>query len=345
MKTVGKLNKLLVTVLMFAFSLAFVYAGGSGEKDSLANYPEKEIEAVITWGAGGLTDNIARNFIPFMEKHLGGAKIVPQNKSGASGAIGTQYVMNKPADGYTILFTTTESAGVWNVMGISKLDVKDFQPIILISSLVPTCYVRADAPWKSVEELIADAKAKPGKLISGYAAPGSLGHVSALLFAKYRNVKFNMVPFGGGGKVKAALLGGHVDVAFNPLVSIMGNYKAGKIRILATFTNERLLDDVPALGKVEPAFKEVLPFGVMVMILVKKETPKPIVEKLTKAAKESMKEPEWKKFADKYYLHLMGDTGDDFWKKINNWKSTTTWLLYEAGVAKNSPADFGIPKK
>ena len=333
-------------VLVLTASMT-LYAGGQSEaggEDVAASYPEKEIEAVITWGAGGLTDTIARNFIPLMEERLGGASIVPQNKQGASGAIGSQYVQNKAADGYTILFTTTESSGVWNVMGVSDLDVSDFQPVILLSSLTPTCYVRDDAPWDSVEELVSDAQSRPGKIISGYAAPGSLGHVSALLFSEYSDSEFKMVPFGGGGKVMAALLGGHVDVAFNPLISVMENYKAGKIKLLSTFSNERLLDDVPALGKINTDFQEVLPWGVMVMILVKKDTPEPIVEKLTAAAKDAMADPEWEEFAQKYNIQLMGQTGEAFWEKIDTWKSTTTWLLYDAGVAKKSPAEFDIPR-
>jgi tripartite-type tricarboxylate transporter receptor subunit TctC len=280
-----------------------------------------------------------------MEERLGDVSIVPQNKSGASGAIGSQYVMNKPADGYTILITTTESCGVWNVMGTSDMDVTDFEPVIMVSSLNPTCYVKADAPWNSIEELIADAKSRPRKIISGFAAPGSLGHVSALLFAEYSDSEFNMVPFGGGGKVTAALLGGHVDVAFNPLITVMENYKAGKIKLLATFSNEPLLDDVPALGAAVPSFSEVMPYGVMVMILVKKDTPRPIVEKLSTAAAGALEDPKWKEFADKYYLQTMGQTGDEFWEKVDNWKPTTTWLLYDAGVATKSPEEFGIPKK
>jgi len=341
MKKISKL--VFLFTMMLAVSIV-TFAAGQGEQPA-ENYPTKEIEAVITWGAGGLTDTIARNFLPLMEERLGDVAIVPQNKTGASGAIGSQYVKGQPADGYTLLVTTTESAGVWNVMGTSDLDVKDFEPIILLSNLIPTCYVRADAPWDSVEELIADAKSRPGKIISGYAAPGSLGHVSALLFSKYSESQFNMVPFGGGGKVSAALLGGHVEVAFNPLISVMENYKAGKIKILATFSNETILEGVPALGKIEPSFSEVLPYGVMVMILVNKGTSEPIKEKLTNAALSAMEDPKWKEIVDKYYIQMIGATGADFWEKINNWKPTTTWLLFDAGVATKSPADFGISRK
>ena len=202
-----KMRKLMILSILGLILGVFAFAGGQSE-EGIDSYPDREIEAVITWGAGGLTDNIARNFIPLMEEQLEGSSIVPQNKTGASGAVGTQYVMNKDADGYTLLITTTESCGVWNVMGTSDMDITDFEPIVILSSLTPTCYVRKDAPWNTVQELIADAQSRPGKIISGFAAPGSLGHVSGLLFSEYSDSEFNMVPFGGGGKVMAALLGG-----------------------------------------------------------------------------------------------------------------------------------------
>ncbi|MCK5674245.1 MAG: tripartite tricarboxylate transporter substrate binding protein [Spirochaetales bacterium] len=340
MVNVKKISIVFLMILMLSMALF-----ATAEKEVVVeNYPEREIEAVITWGAGGLTDNIGRNFMPLLEERLGGSNIIIQNKAGASGAIGSQYIMNKPADGYSILITTTEAAGVWNVMGLSDMDVSDFQPIILVSSLTPTCYVKADAPWNSLEELIADAQSRPGKIIAGYAAPGSLGHVAGLLFSEYSDSEFNMVPFGGGGKVKAALLGGHVDVAFNPLISIMGDHEAGTIKLLATLSNEKLLDDAPALGQLQPQFQDVLPWGLMVMILVHKDTPESIVDTLTDAAMDALEDPRWKEFADKYYIQTMGQTGDDFWAKVDTWKSTTTWLLQDAGVAAKSPADFDIPR-
>lgn len=340
MVKVKKLGLLFIMMLIVSMVLFAV-----GEQEQLIeNYPEKEVEAVISWGEGGLTDTIGRNFISLLEERLGGAGIVIQNRPGVNGSIGSQYVINKPADGYSILITTTESAGVWNVMGMSDMDVSDFQPIILLSSLTPICYVKADAPWNSLEELIKDAQVRPGKIIAGYAAPGSLGHVAGLLFSEYTGSEFNMVPFGGGVKVKAALLSGHVDVAFNPLISIMGDHEAENIKLLATLSNEKLLDDVPALGQLQPQITEVLPWGLMVMMLVKKDTPGQIVMKLTDAAEDALEDPKWKEFADKYYIQTMGQTGEDFWSRVDTWRSTTTWLLHDAGVAASSPADFNIPR-
>ncbi len=341
MKMVGKV---ILTGVLLLLAVGVSFAEGSQEVNT-DTYPDREIEAVITWGAGGLTDNIARNFLPLMEKELGDVSMVPQNKAGASGAVGSQYVMNKAADGYTVLITTTESCGVWNVMGTSDMDINDFTPVIIMTGLNPTCYVRSDAPWNTVEELINDAQSRPGKIISGFASPGSLGHVSGLLFSEYSESEFNMVPFGGGGKVMAALLGGHVEVAFNPLVSIMENYKAEKIKLLATFTNDEIVEGVPALGAEVPAFKKVMPYGVMVMMLVHKDTPEAIVDKLSDAALKASANPEWKTFCDKYYLQIIGETGDEFRKRVDAWKPLTTWLLYDSGVATKSPEEFGIARQ
>ncbi len=338
------LKKIMMTGLFMLLAGGFVLAEGQKEVNTDA-YPEKEIEAVITWGAGGLTDNVVRNFIPFLEAELGGASIVPQNKTGASGAIGSQYVMSQAADGYTVLFTTTESCGIWNVMGTSDMDVSDFAPVMILTDLNATCYVKADAPWNSVQELIADAQSRPGKIKSGYAAPGSLGHASGLLFSEYSDSEFNMIPFGGGGKVMAALLGGHVDVAFNPLVSIMENYKADKIKILSTFTNDEILEGVPALGAEVSSFEEVMPYGVKVLMMVHKDTPQAIVDKLVDAAVKASAKPEWEEFCDKYYLQIVGKTGEEFTRTVEEIKPLTTWLLYDAGVATRSPEEFGIKRK
>ncbi len=337
-----KNHRIVVAALLIVLTASTVFATGEPEA---AAYPTRNIDAIITWGAGGLTDTIARNFIPLLEEQLG-TSVIPQNKPGASGAVGSQEVASKAADGYTILFTTTESAGVWNVMGISPLDVKEFKPVILLSSLTPTVAVRKDSPWSSVEDLVADAQARPGEIIAGFAAPGSTGHVGSLLFAKYSNSDFNVVPFGGGADVMAALLGGHIDVAFNPIGTVHGNYLAGELDILATFSNEQidLLPDVPPLGAIIPGFQEVLPWGPMVMILVNKNTPDDIVETLQEAALEAVKDPAWATFAAGYFMERVNATGDDFWARVNLWKSTTSWLLYESGVSAESPAKFGIPQ-
>lgn len=333
-------NKKWRVVCIVTVVLLCAFTAVSAQK----TYPTKAIEAIVPWGAGGVTDTIARNFVAPFEKDLG-VPIVITNKAGASGAIGSQFVLTKPADGYTILFSA-ETLGTMKVLGMADIDFRDFEPIILISGFIPTVTVSANAPWNTVQELIEDAKKRPGKIIAGYAGPGSTGHISSLLFSKQSGAKLNIVPFGSGAEVSAAILGGHVDVVMNPLGDNIENYKAGKLKLLATFTNEpvKQVPLVPALGKAVPEFQEVLPWGPMISILVKKGTPEEVKEKLKKAAIVAVNDEKWIAFLDRYCANPLNLLEGDFWKFVDSWISNTTWILYDAGVAKKSPAEFGIPR-
>ncbi len=331
----------LALSVLLLMPAAMIFAGGASEESA---YPERAIEVVVPWGAGGVTDTVARNFLPICEGIMG-TTLVITNKPGASGAAGTQYALTKEADGYTVLLSA-ETPGTMKVLGTADIDFHDFEPIILLAGFIPTVTVAADAPWNTVQELIAAAKADPGKIIAGFAGPGSTGHVSSLLFGEQAQAKFNIVPFGSGAEVIAALLGGHVDVVFNPLGDVIANYKAGKVKILATFTNEPVTQapEIPALGKAVPAFKEVLPWGPMISVLVKKGTPQSVIDYWKKVTAEAVKDSRWEAFTNDYCCIRLGYQGDAFWKHVDSWVSTTTWLLYDSGTAKKSPADFGIPR-
>ncbi len=336
-----KLRFIIIAVAFTAAVCGTVFAGGSAEG---AKYPSHPVEVVVPWGAGGVTDVVARNFLPLCEPELG-VTLPVVNKPGASGAVGTQYVLGKPADGYTVLFSA-ETPGMMKIMGAADIDFHDFEPIILIGNFAPTVVVAANAPWNSVEELIADAKRNPGKIVAGYASPASTGHVASLLFSTYADAKFNIVPFGDGAKTMAALLGGHVGVIFNPLSSVIENYKGGKVKLLATFTNVPVpqIPEVPALGAKVKSFEKVLPWGPIISILVKKGTPEPVMARLRETAAKAVKQQAWRDFAKNYCIDTLGFQGAEFWTYVDGWVSTTTWLLYDAGTAKRSPADFGIPR-
>ncbi len=339
------MRKMIVAVCVFLVVLllpiGLVFAAGGSEKTS---YPEGPIEVVIPWGAGGVTDTVARNFLPICEEIIG-TTLVITNKPGASGAVGTQYALSKEADGYTVLLSA-ETPGTMKVLGTADIDFHDFEPIMLLAGFIPTVTVSANASWKTVQELIDAAKASPGKIIAGFAGPGSTGHVSSLLFSEQAEAKFNIVPFGSGAEVVAALLGGHVDVVFNPLGDMIENFKAGKVRILATFTNDQVeqVPSVPPLGKAVSAFRDVLPWGPMISLLVKKGTPPEVIAFWKKVVAQAVKDERWKTFTHDYCCNRLELQGDEFWKYVDSWVSTTTWLLFDSGTAKKSPADFGIPR-
>ncbi len=309
-----------------------------------AEYPTRPVSLVVPFGPGGSTDTIARSIAPLLEEKLGQSMVV-MNKSGASGAVGTSFVLSKPADGQTIL-ASAETPAVFRTMGSSDKSFNDFTPIVMLGRLTPAVTVNSDSQWNSIEELLAYAKANPGKVTAGYAGPGTTGHIAALLFAEAAGIKLKTIPFGGGGKVNIALLGGHVDVVFNLLGSVIDSYKAGKMKILATFSLEKIegLDEIPPIVKAEPAFAKHLPWGPFYSLQVKKGTPEPVVEKLKQVSSEIMEDPRWKQVVDKIYAEDAGLQGAELEKFIKSWESLAAWLLYDAGAATNSPEKFGIPK-
>ncbi len=309
-----------------------------------AQYPTSPVSLIVPFGPGGSTDTIARSIAPMLEEKLG-QSIIVVNKSGASGAVGTSFTLSKPADGQTVL-ASAETPAVFRTMGLSEKSFSDFTPIMMLGRLTPTVTVNADAPWNTIEELITYAKANPGKVTAGYAGPGTTGHIAALLFAEAAGIKLKTIPFGGGGKVNIALLGGHVDVVFNLLGSVIDPYRAGKMKVLATFSLHQIegLDEIPPIVKSQPDFAKYLPWGPFYSLQVKKGTPDAVVATLKKAASEIMVDPRWKKVTADIYAEDAGMQGEELTKFISSWESLAAWLLYDAGAAANSPEKFGIAK-
>lgn len=335
-------KSLIWTIFLVVLSTIFLLETGIGVASP--EYPTHPIEVVVPWGAGGTTDIVARVFVQILEEQLGQPMPI-QNKSGASGAVGSQYVLDKEADGYTILFSA-ESPGVMQTMGTADIGFHDFDPIILLVGLIPTLTVSADAPWDTIEEFVQEAEQKPGELIAAYAGPGTTGHIASLLFEKYSNLKFTNVPFGDGGKVVTALLGGHADLQFAPLNSVIEQYRAGSFKLLSLFTNEPVkgMEEITPVGQAIPSFQEYMPWGPMMSLLVKKGTPVDALERLKVAAAIAIQDERWLEFSESICGNNLGYQDEEFWNYVDKWTSVTSWLLYDAGAAQNSPADFNIPK-
>lgn len=310
-----------------------------------AKYPAKPIEILVPWAQGGTVDRNARAFQPLFEKELGATTYL-KNMGGASGAVGTEYVYGRPADGYTIMVSSYQPAGVFQVMDLSKLGLADFETIALISFTVPVVTVHKDAKWKNVQELVEDAKKSPGEITLGYAGPATMGQICGHMLEKHTGAKFNMVPFSGGGPVVTATLGRHVDVNIQSLTENMDQYLAGNFRLLGTFSGDVIkgLEDVPPLGKVFPNMEPYLPWGQWIGVMVHKDTPEEIVTRLREVTKSVLAQDEWAQFLERMCSEPLALIGDDASDYLNKWESVTSWLLFEAGVAQKSPEEFGIPK-
>lgn len=317
----------------------FIMAG-----TAFAEYPEKAIQGIVMWGAGGALDNVSRAVSPVAGDALG-KTIIMQNKTGATGAIALTTVANAPADGYNLLFGA-ENPNLYKVTGLSKLDYDQFDPVILLMANVGVVVVPKDSPYQTYQDLIEAAKnGKPAKL--GSTGPGGLPYVATNMIQKIHDVKFNLVQFDGEGPAITAIMGKHIDGVALGLLSAATYINSGAVRALAVISKERVdtVKDVPAVTEAYPGlYDEYLPWGAFFGVFVKKGTPQEAFDKLQAAFLKAYNEPKFADFADTMGGLRLGLTGDAARDYIAQNKSVSAWLLYDSGGAKASPADFDIPR-
>lgn len=262
---------------------------------AFAEYPERNITYIIPSSAGGGTDTTARTLIPFLEKALGGT-IVPVNKPGGGGSIGISAVVNAKPDGYTLgqpqvpalVAKQFESKKI-------KFGSASVEYIGRIAYDAMVIGVAPNSPIKNLKDLIAHAKEKPGDFTCATPGIGGTAHLYTHLFMKANGIDLTMVPFKGGGKSRAAFLGGHTTGA---CMNSAGLAKAkNKVRLLAQASGTRLA----ALANV-PTFKEQgydIVGGTQRIIAAPKGTPAAIVQKLRVAMAKVMKDPAYLAVAKK----------------------------------------------
>ncbi|MEW9673001.1 Bug family tripartite tricarboxylate transporter substrate binding protein [Ammoniphilus sp. 3BR4] len=316
-------------------------ANASGEE----NFPVKSLTGVIQWGAGGSLDTMSRAIGPLVEKHLG-QSLVLTNKPGATGAIAVSYVNDKKSDGYNLLFAA-ENPALYGVLDISDVDFKDFYPVSILARGVAAVVVPTDSKYQTLDDLIKDATANPGKVKMGSTGPGGLPFTVTTMLGTVTNTEYNMVPFDGDGPALTALLGNHLDASVIALPAAVENAKGGKLRILTVFNDERIeeVKDVQAVPEILPEMKKFLPWGPFYGVWVKKDTPDNVKKVLVDAFAKAQQEPEFQEFLKQRGAVSVGVYGDEAIKYWQDWQSTTAWLLQDAGAAKVSPEELKIPKK
>jgi tripartite-type tricarboxylate transporter receptor subunit TctC len=330
------MKKLVAFSLSLLFMLAAVSAG-------YAAYPEKPIKGIIQWGAGGGTDNFARTITPIAEKFLG-QSIILQNKVGATGAVATTLVANSPADGYTLLYAA-ENPAVYRILDISPLSFHDFEPVIIgVEGAVVIC-VNPDTPYHNMADLVEAAK-EGKKIRMATSGIGGLPYVAGAMMKNIHGIEFNYIQFDGDGPGAAAVMGGHADVMPLALSTSVEYIRAGRLRGLAVLTTKRVpqLPDVPAIAEIYPEYEQYLPWGPFYGIFVKKGTPEDIVKKLSDAFSKAMDDPRFEEYVNNSGGFKNGATGEEAVKFLDKFESTACWLIYNAGGAKKSPEEFGIPK-
>jgi tripartite-type tricarboxylate transporter receptor subunit TctC len=259
-----------------------------------APWPSKPITYVVPFGAGGTTDVLARLLTVKVGPALGTSFVI-ENKAGAGGGMGSDFTAKAAPDGYTIQGGTISSHAI-NVSLYSRLPydpIKNFQPITMIGSMPNVLVVRADSPYKTVQEVVAAARTKPGTINYASSGNGTSQHLSGVFFEQLTGGKLVHVPYKSSAESLNALLSGQgADVIFENLAPALPHIKAGKLRALGVTSDKRSssLPEVPAIAEVLPGFEIVSWQAVFAPAGV----PKPIVDRLSSEMIKAINDPDIK---------------------------------------------------
>ena len=312
---------------------------------AFADYPEREIQGIIQWGAGGSTDTVMRSVTPHAEATLGGS-VVMQNMTGGVGAIALNYVAEAAADGYTVLMGA-ENPLLYKVMGLGDKDYSDFTPINILARGTPLLVAGPDAPFNTYAEMLAYIAAHPNEVRFGSTGPGGLPSVVTAMIKSTTDLPVIFVPYDGDGPALTALQGGAIDVMPAVLGAAVEGIRAGKMKPLALFdvVENAALPGVAPITASNPEFAPMLPWGPFFGVFVKNGTPDDVVAKLTAAYAEAATNADFVALMDGRGFSMMNISGDEARAFLTGWQQTTAWLMQDAGLTKASPEAFGIPRR
>ena len=297
-----------------------------------APFPTKPVRLVVPFPAGGTTDILARAAAQKLSETLG-QQVIVDNRPGAGGNIGAELVAKAPADGYTLLMGTVGTHAI-NPSLYAKMPydhVKDFAPVILVAGVPNVLVVNPDLPFKTVADVVAYAKANPGKLNFASSGSGTSIHLSGELFKVMAGVQMTHVPYKGSAPALTDLIGGQVQLMFDNLPSALPQIKGGKLRAVAVTSTTRAaaLPDVPTVAESGlPGFESSSWFG----ILAPAGTPKDIIAKINTDVQKWLSTPEAKEKLLGQGAIAAGGSPDEFAKNIQ--AETAKW----AKVVKESGA-------
>jgi tripartite-type tricarboxylate transporter receptor subunit TctC len=255
-------------------------------------YPDKPVKIVVAFTPGGPTDVVARMIAQKLTTKWG-QQVIVDNKPGAAGVIGSEFVAKSPADGYTLLMATAGNLTVnQHLYKNMKFDpVKDFAPIAQTAGVDFVLVTQPNAPFHNVKELVAAAKAKPATVTSATSGNGGAPHLAAALFENEAGVDLNLVPYKGTADAVNAVLGGQTLLDFDAASQVVPQIKAGKLKPLAVLGTKRspLLPDVPTMAEAGlPKYNFSNWFG----LVGPAQMPKAVIDKLQKDVAEVLKDPE-----------------------------------------------------
>ena len=297
-----------------------------------ADYPTRPIRIVVAYTPAGTTDILARALGQKMTEHWGQPVIV-ENRPGAAGNIGTELAAKATPDGYTLIMGTAGTHGI-NVNLYRKLNwhsLKDFAPISLVAMVPNILVVNNSVPAKNVKELIAYAKANPGKINYGSPGNGSTAHLSMELFKTMTGTNMVHIPYKGSAGVLADVMGGQIAVTMDNIPVYLPQVKAGKIRALAVSTGKRTqaASDLPTVAEAGvPGYESGAWFG----LLAPAGTPKAIVDKLSIETARILKLSDMSKRISELGAEPVGSTPAEFTALIKSEIAKWAKVIKEANV-------------
>jgi tripartite-type tricarboxylate transporter receptor subunit TctC len=296
-------------LLAFALLLALV-------APAAAEYPDKPVRLIIPFPPGGSNDVVGRLVANQLSEKLG-QKVVVDNRGGAGGVLGTEAAAAAAPDGYTLLIISIAHAVNPALYKLNYDPIKSFTPISILATGPNVLVVNPQLPVKTVKELVALAKEKPGELDYASAGVGSFQHLGGELFKLTAGVNLQHVPYKGGGPAMADVIAGHVKIMFSSLVQTTPFIQSGQLRALGTGGSKRnpVLPDVPTIAEAGvPGYEANNWWGIMAPA----GTPKEIVDRLYKDIQATLKSPQLTAAFDREGAAVVTMSSEDFAKYIEN---------------------------
>ena len=315
------MNKLLAGL---ALALVTSLAGAQG-------FPSRPVTLLITFPAGGPTDVAGRALAEATSKYLG-QPVVVENRPGATGTLGAAALVNAKPDGYTVSMIPVTALRLPHMENVSFDPIKDIGYVMGVSGYVFAVIVRADAPWKTMAELLAYAKANPDKVSYGSHGIGGSVHLAMEELAVAQGgIKFNHVPYKGSADMLTGVLGGHINVAVDSTGAIP-HVASGKLRALAVFTEQRapVWPDVPTLKELGYGIVSISPYG----IGVPAATPPAVVKVLHDAFKKGLEDPIHTKVLEKYNQPAWYLSSEDYARYARAQFERERKIIEQLGLAK-----------
>jgi tripartite-type tricarboxylate transporter receptor subunit TctC len=302
----------------------------AAQGDPASVYPSKPIRFIVPYSAGSATDITAR-VIGAKLAEKWGQQVVVDNRTGAGGAIGVEYTANATPDGYTIcLFSASQTTATAAGQKLPYDLQKDLQQISLAITVGYVVYHSPKLPIASVGELIAHAKANPGKLNYGTSGIGSLQHLVGALMSHLGGIKIVPVQYKGSANIVQAMMAGEVQFGFNSMFSVRPHVQAGRLRWIATTGAKRSPPmELPTVAETLPGFEVTQWYGVITGARV----PRPIVQKISAAAVEAVRSPDASQRLTADGSEIVGSTPEQFGAHIRSEIAKWGKLVKEANLS------------